>query len=90
MSVLGSKGLGSKPNSNKEPPCMWAYVTSMVKRSPTGMPGSLKKWLPGLVSSWSCKHGSKLRDPSQNSPCVALKRKVNITKVDGYQQCVVH
>ncbi|GBN11396.1 hypothetical protein AVEN_275489-1 [Araneus ventricosus] len=37
---------------------MWAYVTSMVKRSPTDVPGSLKKWLPILVSSWSCMETS--------------------------------
>ncbi|GBN30552.1 hypothetical protein AVEN_11320-1 [Araneus ventricosus] len=38
--------------------------------------------MPARASSSSSGHCSKLRGPSQNSPCVASKRDVNITKLN--------
>ncbi|GBM76070.1 hypothetical protein AVEN_167490-1 [Araneus ventricosus] len=42
--------------------------------------GNLERGVPAQVSSSSSDRGSKLRGPSQNSPRVASKRDVNITK----------
>ncbi|GBM56767.1 hypothetical protein AVEN_127112-1 [Araneus ventricosus] len=44
--------------------------------------GSLKRRMPTHVSSSSSDHSSKLRSRSQNCPCVASKRDVNITKLN--------
>ncbi|GBM87802.1 hypothetical protein AVEN_40246-1 [Araneus ventricosus] len=45
--------------------------------------GRLQRSEPGHVSSLSSHCGSKLRGSSQNSPRVASKRVVNITKLNG-------
>ncbi|GBN32152.1 hypothetical protein AVEN_136391-1, partial [Araneus ventricosus] len=39
--------------------------------------------VPAQVSSSSSDRGSKIRGPSQNSPRVASKRNVTITKLSG-------
>ncbi|GBN47105.1 hypothetical protein AVEN_205173-1 [Araneus ventricosus] len=43
--------------------------------------GSLERMVPVQVSSSSSDRGLKLRCPSQNSPRVASKRDVNVTKL---------
>ncbi|GBL79053.1 hypothetical protein AVEN_48999-1 [Araneus ventricosus] len=47
---------------------------------PVGVAWKLGEEVPAQVSSSLSDRGSKLRGPSQNSPRVASKRDVNITK----------
>ncbi|GBM06296.1 hypothetical protein AVEN_208981-1 [Araneus ventricosus] len=54
---------------------------SVVKRPPVGVAWKFEEGVPAQVSSSSSDRGSKLRGPSQNSPRVASKRDVNITKL---------
>ncbi|GBM48310.1 hypothetical protein AVEN_266260-1 [Araneus ventricosus] len=49
---------------------------------PAGMVRKFGEEMPAQVSSSSFDRSSKLRCTSQNSPRVALKREVNITKVN--------
>ncbi|GBM77934.1 hypothetical protein AVEN_35304-1 [Araneus ventricosus] len=74
---------GSKPDSTEDPP-VWAllHVKSylVAKRPPVGVAWKFGEGMSAHVSSSSSDHGSKLRCPSQNSPCVASERDVNITK----------
>ncbi|GBM98200.1 hypothetical protein AVEN_268130-1 [Araneus ventricosus] len=76
----------SKPDSSKEPPCVRAWC-KLILTSPNVLQsvwcGSLKREAPAQASSSSSDHGSKLRDPSpKNSPHVAPKRDVNISKLN--------
>ncbi|GBN72378.1 hypothetical protein AVEN_76571-1 [Araneus ventricosus] len=52
----------------------------MAKRPPAGVAWKFGEGVPAQVSSSSSDRDSKLRGPSQNSPRVASKRDVNITK----------
>ncbi|GBL90557.1 hypothetical protein AVEN_179468-1 [Araneus ventricosus] len=66
------------------------HVKSYV-REPSVLPlvwcgSSEKEGVPAQVSSSSSDQGSKLRDPSQNSPRVASKRDVNITKTKARRE----
>ncbi|GBN44597.1 hypothetical protein AVEN_190989-1 [Araneus ventricosus] len=76
---------GSKPDS-AEDRHVWGllHVKSYVvaKRLPVGVAWKFGKGVPAQVSSSSSDRGSKLRGPSQNSPRVAAKRDVNITKLN--------
>ncbi|GBM91228.1 hypothetical protein AVEN_31637-1 [Araneus ventricosus] len=54
----------------------------MTKRAFVGVMRKLGEGVPTQVSSSSSDRGSKLRGPSQNSPRVASKRDVNITKTE--------
>ncbi|GBN05870.1 Aspartyl/asparaginyl beta-hydroxylase [Araneus ventricosus] len=57
-----------------------SYV--VVKRPPVGVAWKFGEGVPARVSSSSSDRGSKLRGPSQNSPRVASKRDINITKLN--------
>ncbi|GBL72126.1 hypothetical protein AVEN_115130-1 [Araneus ventricosus] len=52
----------------------------VVKRPPVGMAWKFGEGVPAQVSFSSSDRGSKLGGPSQNSPRVASKRDVNVTK----------
>ncbi|GBM17255.1 hypothetical protein AVEN_223794-1 [Araneus ventricosus] len=56
-----------------------SYV--VAKRPPVGVAWKFSEGVPAQVSSSSSDRGSKLQGPSQNSPRVASKRGVNITKL---------
>ncbi|GBN91544.1 hypothetical protein AVEN_161668-1, partial [Araneus ventricosus] len=83
--LSGRRVLGSKADSNEDPPCMWAYCTlnytKGAKRPPSGVVRNLDEEAPAQASSWSSDHGSKLRGSTQNSPRVASKLDVNIPKL---------
>ncbi|GBL97333.1 hypothetical protein AVEN_170458-1 [Araneus ventricosus] len=64
------RALGSKPYSTEDPLCIL----------PVGVAWKFGDGVPAQASSSSSDRGSKLRGPSQNSPRVASKRDVNITK----------
>ncbi|GBL96748.1 hypothetical protein AVEN_111877-1 [Araneus ventricosus] len=74
------KAPGSKPASTEDPPCIGAAARQIMRREPNVLPPvrclSLERRLPPTDL------GSKLRGPSQNSPRVASKRDVNITKLN--------
>ncbi|GBN01537.1 hypothetical protein AVEN_49590-1, partial [Araneus ventricosus] len=61
--------------------CVWDWCTlnhmQEAKRPATGVVRKFGEGVPAQVSS---DRGSKLRDPSQYSPCVVPKRNVNVTK----------
>ncbi|GBN65780.1 hypothetical protein AVEN_17838-1 [Araneus ventricosus] len=57
-----------------------SYVAA--KRSPAAVARKFGEGVPAQVSSSSSDRGSNLRGPSQNSPRVASKRDVNITKLN--------
>ncbi|GBO11827.1 hypothetical protein AVEN_224339-1 [Araneus ventricosus] len=57
-----------------------SYV--LAKRPPVVVVLKFGEGVPAQVSSSSSDRGSKLRGPSQNSPRVASKRDVNITKLN--------
>ncbi|GBN99745.1 hypothetical protein AVEN_45548-1 [Araneus ventricosus] len=57
-----------------------SYVAA--KRPPVGVVRNFGEGVPAQVSSSSSDRGSKLRGSSQNSPRVASKRHVNITKLN--------
>ncbi|GBM04722.1 hypothetical protein AVEN_44853-1 [Araneus ventricosus] len=77
---------GSKSDSTGDLPCMWAWctqnLTSCVKRPLTGVLRKFGEGVSTQVSSSSSAHGSKLRSLFQNNLRVALKRDVNITKLN--------
>ncbi|GBM71092.1 hypothetical protein AVEN_146306-2-1, partial [Araneus ventricosus] len=56
-----------------------SYV--VAKRLPVGVARKFGEEVPAQVSSSSSDRRSELRGPSQNSPLVASKRDVNITKL---------
>ncbi|GBN18520.1 hypothetical protein AVEN_163572-1 [Araneus ventricosus] len=73
---------GSKPDSTEYLPCMGPKSNVVAKRPPVGVTGKFGEGVPAQVSFSSSDRGSKLRGPSQNSPRVASKRDVNITKLN--------
>ncbi|GBM85643.1 hypothetical protein AVEN_33358-1 [Araneus ventricosus] len=66
--------------------CVWGLLHAksfiVAKRPPIGVAWKFGEGVPAQVSSSSSDCGSKLRGPSQNSPRVASKRDVNITKLN--------
>ncbi|GBM77801.1 hypothetical protein AVEN_142160-1 [Araneus ventricosus] len=56
--------------------CMW------LKRPPSGLMRRIREGMPTQVSSSLSAFGSKLRNLSQNSPCVTSKRDINRTKLN--------
>ncbi|GBO32250.1 hypothetical protein AVEN_273488-1 [Araneus ventricosus] len=83
--VRSRLGTGVFQVRNPIPLCMWACCTLNHTQWPKVLSlvwrGSLERVVPVQVSSSSSDRGSKLRGPSQNSPRVASKQDVNITKV---------
>ncbi|GBL92341.1 hypothetical protein AVEN_35870-1 [Araneus ventricosus] len=77
-------GLNWKPASIKDPTCLRTWFTlnlMWVKRPPAvGMEKCLERQMTVQVASSSSYCGSKLRVPSQNSPRIASKQNVNISK----------
>ncbi|GBM58564.1 hypothetical protein AVEN_74802-1 [Araneus ventricosus] len=80
----GRRVPGSKPDSTEDPPYMKPVACQIIR---SGQPPSrwcdVEGWRgegPAQASSSSSHSGSKLRVPSQNSPRVASKRDVNVTK----------
>ncbi|GBO43663.1 hypothetical protein AVEN_100496-1 [Araneus ventricosus] len=75
-----------KPDTTEDTPCMWDCYTlnhsSGTERPPVGVVRKFGEGLPAQVSSSSFESVSKLRGPSINSPRVAWKRDVNITKLN--------
>ncbi|GBM09798.1 hypothetical protein AVEN_234637-1 [Araneus ventricosus] len=83
--LWGRRVPGSKPNSTSYLiRCIWGLLHAksyiVAKRPPVGVAWKFGEGVPAQVSSSSSDHGSKLRGPSQNSPRVASKWDVNITK----------
>ncbi|GBN49238.1 hypothetical protein AVEN_216372-1 [Araneus ventricosus] len=81
--LWGRRVPGSKPDSTEDSPCMGpvhaeSYV--VAKRPPVGVVRKFGEGVRAQVSSSSSDCDSKSRGPSQNSPCVASKLDVNITK----------
>ncbi|GBN07393.1 hypothetical protein AVEN_10064-1, partial [Araneus ventricosus] len=78
---------GSRPDSTEDPPCtrglLHAKSYVVAKRPPAGVAWKLGEGVPAQVPSSSSDRGSKLRGPSQNSPRVASKQDVNITKLNS-------
>ncbi|GBL85830.1 hypothetical protein AVEN_63163-1 [Araneus ventricosus] len=78
ISALGPEG------SRLETRRVWGLLQDksyvVAKRPPAGVAWKFGERVPAQASSSSSDRGSKLRGPSQNSPCVAFKRDVNITK----------
>ncbi|GBN40174.1 hypothetical protein AVEN_159704-1 [Araneus ventricosus] len=60
---------------------LYAKSYVVAKRPPVGVAWKLGEGVSAQVSSSSSDRGSKLRGLSQNSPRVASKRDVNITKL---------
>ncbi|GBN43201.1 hypothetical protein AVEN_78852-1 [Araneus ventricosus] len=60
----------------------YSEMVNMSDMNPLMWCGSLEREVRAQVSSSSSNHGSKLRGPSQNSPRVASKRDVNMTKLN--------
>ncbi|GBN49616.1 hypothetical protein AVEN_157215-1, partial [Araneus ventricosus] len=77
----GRRPPGSKPDSTKDPPCMWACfrLNHMYSCKHSADGGSLERGHSSSSSSDCC---SKLGGPSQNSPLVASEREVNMTKLN--------
>ncbi|GBM78500.1 hypothetical protein AVEN_266025-1 [Araneus ventricosus] len=77
--LWGRRAPVSKPDSTNDSLCMGPAVRS--GQTPSRWCG-VEAWrgVPSQVSSSSSDRGSKLRGPSPNSPRVASKRDVNITK----------
>ncbi|GBL92177.1 hypothetical protein AVEN_91518-1 [Araneus ventricosus] len=76
---------GSKPDSTDDPSCMGPAARQIIRSGQTssrwcGVAWKFGEGVPAQVSSSSSDRGSKLRGSSQNSPHVASKRDVNITK----------
>ncbi|GBN19525.1 hypothetical protein AVEN_76265-1 [Araneus ventricosus] len=85
VSALGPEGSRLETDSTEDPPCMGplhakSYVET--KRPPADVGRKFGEWMPAQVPSSSSDRGSKLRGLSQNSPRVASKRDVNITKLN--------
>ncbi|GBM65392.1 hypothetical protein AVEN_232322-1 [Araneus ventricosus] len=85
VSASSRRVLGSKPDSTEDLPCMWACCTLNhtygVNRPTAGVVRKFGEGMPVQMSSSSADLGSKLRGSSQNSPRVASKRDINITKL---------
>ncbi|GBM71419.1 hypothetical protein AVEN_185725-1 [Araneus ventricosus] len=74
----GRKVPGSKPDSTEEPPRKRVWCTLNPSR-PFG-----ERRATAQVSSSSSDRGSKVRGPSQNSPRVASKPDVVVTKLSSH------
>ncbi|GBN24777.1 hypothetical protein AVEN_11509-1 [Araneus ventricosus] len=72
----------SKPDSTEDP-LVWGplHVISYVVAKRPSICMEVWRGVPAQVSSSHSDHRSKFRGPSQNSPRVASKRDVNITKL---------
>ncbi|GBN92732.1 hypothetical protein AVEN_148461-1, partial [Araneus ventricosus] len=86
VKVSGQRVPSSKPDSTKDPPCMWARytlnLTSWVKRHLAGVVKKCGEAVPAQASPTSFDYGSKLRGPPQKTPRVASKWEVIITKLN--------
>ncbi|GBM76368.1 hypothetical protein AVEN_165972-1 [Araneus ventricosus] len=86
--ALGLESPNSKPDSIEDPSCIVYWIcftlshTYEVKRPPPSAVRKLDKGVPAQVSSSSSDRCSKLQSPSQNSPRVASKRDVNLSKLN--------
>ncbi|GBM13273.1 hypothetical protein AVEN_226262-1 [Araneus ventricosus] len=82
--LRGRRVPGSKLYLTEDPSCM-GHVTSkssvVAKRPPVFVALQFGEGVPAQVSPLSSDRCSKLQGPSQNSPRVALKRDVNMTKL---------
>ncbi|GBM13039.1 hypothetical protein AVEN_207310-1, partial [Araneus ventricosus] len=75
VKVLDQRVPSSKPDSTKDPPCLWARytlnMTSWVKRHLAGVVKKFGEAVPAQASPTSSDDGSKLRGPPQKTPRVA-------------------
>ncbi|GBL87168.1 hypothetical protein AVEN_270461-1 [Araneus ventricosus] len=76
-------GIGIPPKIRRVRGLPHAKPYVVAKCPPAGVAWKFGEGVPDQVASSSSDHGSKLGSPSQNSPSVAPKRKVNITKLIG-------
>ncbi|GBL84160.1 Polyadenylate-binding protein [Araneus ventricosus] len=81
--LWGRRVTGSKPDSTEDPRAGLLHAKSyaVAKHTPAGVAWKLGEGMPAQASSPSSDRGSKLRGPFHNSPRVASKRDVNITKL---------
>ncbi|GBM33460.1 hypothetical protein AVEN_55784-1 [Araneus ventricosus] len=85
VSSFGRRIRGSKPDSTEDPSCMEPVKSNAVAKRP--LAGAVWKLGEGggmsaQVSPSSSDRGSKLRGRPKNSPRVASKRDVKITKLN--------
>ncbi|GBN28106.1 hypothetical protein AVEN_101084-1 [Araneus ventricosus] len=82
--TLGPEGPRSETRFRRRSAVYWdrdtPNNTQGAKRPPRRCVAESWRGMPAQVPSQSSGRGSKLRDPSQNTPRVASKRDVNITK----------
>ncbi|GBM02590.1 hypothetical protein AVEN_178516-1 [Araneus ventricosus] len=77
--------LDSKPDSAEGSPYLWAQCTPnpiSANHPPSCVVRSSEREVPPEVPPTSPSHGSKLRDPFENSPCVASIWDVDVTKLN--------
>ncbi|GBM86837.1 hypothetical protein AVEN_225059-1 [Araneus ventricosus] len=86
--LWGLRAPGSKPDSTEDLQCIGPVARQIIRSGSNILPlvwcGSLERQVPARVSPSSSDHGLKLRGPSQNSPRVASKWDVNITKLISF------
>ncbi|GBM49551.1 hypothetical protein AVEN_1884-1 [Araneus ventricosus] len=82
VSALVPESSRFEPDSTENPPCMGSVARQIIRSWQTSFPWcsvGVRRADANMRSS-SSDRCSKLRAPSQNSPRVASKRGVNITK----------